>query len=370
MNDFEDINRDKIEDELVEISDKSFENESFESKSLKPKERKTIRGWLIFFLIAMAIGATLSIIYHISHLSLSDYETGLGYGILSVLGAISDIILWTGCGVLAVCTIISFYKYSPNAVFLAKSYIVIIFVTNLIPLLSGGYDDTTVFDSSAQAVRSLIWGIIWFLYFCYSEQVNSLFPKTERKIYKRDKILLFSIVSPGVIWMLLIYLLAYAKIYDGNINMPTINEKVLTYNEYTDGKIIFEKPEDFEIEKQFNNNETYHTLRSGSDIVMTICGVYDDNDTPEYFEECMQSFKDGDLDGFDYEIIDEHHYNSKGNSIYLKIVQYEYESEPVIEWSFVLMFNKETKKCCVITYYSTVESDYLGEIINSVRFKE
>jgi hypothetical protein len=138
-------------------------------------------------------------------------------------------------------------------------------------------------------------------------------------------------------------------------------------NEYTDGRIIFACPIGIIAEKQIVNNETCFSLTGGDHINMVLYSTFDDNDTKEYFEECMQNWKDRYFDYFQYEIINETHYVSNGNSVYQKTLQYY--SEPVIDWSFVIIFNKKTSKCCLISCFSTKETDCLDEVITSIRFK-
>jgi hypothetical protein len=351
MTDFEDITK-----ENQQMADESLEHK------YNHKDEK-IHGWLTFFLFVIGLGAIITVIYGLANLSLANYDTGQGYW-MSVAGAGCDVILFLGMGVLGIYTIVSFYKYKPNAVALGKAYLIFAFSSNLITLLSGEFDTEGLFTQK-RIIYHLFWGIIWFWYLCQSKQVNSLFPKVKRKMYKQDKILLFSTVTPCIIWVISIFSLAFFQEY--KINEFTINENELSINEYTDERIIFEKPWGLTVEKQYNDTETYFSLSHEDKIAITLYSVYDNNDAQEYFNECMQSWRDKDLDDFEYDIIDETHYISNGNSIYQKTLQYN--AEPVIEWSFVVMFNKETEKCCVISYFSVVEIDYLSKLITSIRFK-
>ena len=129
--------------------------------------------------------------------------------------------------------IISFYSYKPNAVALGKSYLIIVFVINLLVVLNGEYESSG-FGSLPNLLSGLVWSVIWFWYLCQSEQVKSLFPKNERKMFKRDKVLLFLIVAPVIIWLISIFVFAFTQgfVEQTQINNSVINEKTLSTNDW------------------------------------------------------------------------------------------------------------------------------------------
>jgi len=347
--------------ENVELVQKIRENQ------FTNKEKK-IHGWLAFFLITIGIGGFLSPVIGFTNMSTVDYDTGLGL-FWAKIGMVCDGILLVGYFCLAVYIIISFLTYKPNAVALGKAYLIIVFIFNLLFLIGGDYESTG-FYSLAETIRSLIWGVIWFMYLTYSEQVKELFPKKQRTIYTRDKILLLAIVGPVFIWLLYSFALGFAlsfkEGYDSAIEEMIIEERTLSENEYTDGRIIFQCPDGLNIEKFEEEDEIIYVL-SQDDISITIYSAFDNTDTPEYFEEIMQGWSEESLNDFEYVVKEDQHDFLNGNSFYLRALQYE--TEPVIKWTFSLLFNKETGKCCVISYYSMTDTDHLKELINSIRFK-
>lgn len=50
-------------------------------------------------------------------------------------------------------------------------YVVVTFITNILALISGEFEETGL-GSLPRIVRSLVWGVIWFSYLTYSEQVK------------------------------------------------------------------------------------------------------------------------------------------------------------------------------------------------------
>jgi len=360
------LNELKERDIFVEVKEHKTEN--------RPREYK-IHGWLTFFLVMIGLGSIFSVVYFFTKTTVDDYKwelqnESLSY-VMSIIGLFCDMIFTVGCAILGLLTIIAFYKYQPNAVGLGKSYLIISFISNLVGLSAGEYESSG-FGSLHHIIRSLVWGVIWFWYLCRSEQVNSLFPKDpwhERKMYKRDKIFLFSIVVPIVIWMLFAFGFGLYEVYQEEkfYGKYIINESSLAANEYTDGLIIFELPDGLILEKlEREDDNVYFTLHN-EDISASIYSIFDDNDTQEYFDKIIEKWADDYFEDFAYTITDYWHEILNANSLYT--ATYQYHSEPVIAWSFVMLFNKETGKCCIISYYSGVETNHLEELINSVRFK-
>ena len=98
-------------------------------------------------------------------------------------------------------------------------------------------------------LRNLVWGVCLVLYvLTTSKQVNNIIPKTYRKIYSRD----YYITAAFVIVPLFMLGIGIADIqsqYDKK-EAQFISSVDLAYNEYTDGRIVFTKPDGFICEKQ------------------------------------------------------------------------------------------------------------------------
>ena len=166
-----------------------------------PKQ-KYVRGWLSFFLFVVGFGSLFSLIMSIVGFSSVD-----NVGFITCLFSGIDILFSLGLVALAGYTIYAFLYIRPNAVFLGKLYVIIIFISNMLVLLSGEMPDTG-WDSLPQVVKALVWSFIWFSYLCVSRQVENLFPKEERMVFKRDKYFAVSLlVIPAL--LLLIYFISY-----------------------------------------------------------------------------------------------------------------------------------------------------------------
>lgn len=295
-------------------------------------------------------------------MSLSNYDLGIGNW-FSVAGAVSDGILLLGMAFLAFYTIISFNKYKPNAVKLGKSYLIIAFTGNLLSLIVSDYEVSEI----NTVIIPLIWQVIWFIYLSKSNVVEELFPKEERKLFKRDKILLFSIITPIVIWTILVFVFSLSQdAVNLTTNQDATNKSELAYNEYTDGRIIFENPDGLVVEKVIEGDQTFHRLTGGDNTSILIYSDLYDAVAQEHFEEVLRTYTDNVFADFEYEIKDEQNYSQNGNTIYMKTLQFN--SDPIIKWSLVILFHKETKICCVLTCGSKNEPEFLSDLISSVRF--
>lgn len=327
---------------------------------LIPQKDRQIHGWLSFFLFVVGLGAAITVVVSIADFSLDAYDTGGGF-FLAYFIALVDIAYTLGIGGLAIYTILAFLNKRSNAVFLGKSYLIVIFLSNVLLLLGGDYDDYGL-GSFPQIMKALIWGVIWFVYLCLSGQVSDLFPKEERKILSRDKYIVGSLMlTPVILWGIL--LLAYL----GNVQTPM--NVSLEHGEYSDGTVVFHAPENALCEKTDTLGSVYHFFAIGDSIWGTVMGVYDTNTSEEYFKECVDSWRDAELDGYDFSVIDIH--KEVINASIMRMQSVKYETRPSLIWQFSILFSPETGKACIVSLYSTTEEieNIMNVLISSVRFK-
>ncbi|MGJ1015625.1 hypothetical protein ACR77X_17150 [Bacteroides salyersiae] len=117
-------------------------------------------------------------------------------------------------------------------------------------------------------MKALVWSFIWFSYLCVSRQVENLFPKEERMVFKRDKYFAVSLlVIPAL--LLLIYFISYLG--NSTAVMSLSPEK----GEYTDGVVAFRAPKGLLCERVDSiSDNIYHSFESGDSIWGTIVGGY------------------------------------------------------------------------------------------------
>lgn len=137
-----------------------------------------LRGWLLLFLI-MGVGiGSLVTVYE----AFSNYHDGPFFTLSLVNEFYSLAYLALGA-----FTILAFVKRDSDAVLLAKSFIVINVLSNCtLLLLIGTLGVETVLPD---AVKSLLWGGVWFAFMCNSSQVQERIPEETRKAKIRSWIL-------------------------------------------------------------------------------------------------------------------------------------------------------------------------------------
>lgn len=334
------------------------QNEAIYPKIEYPNTDYDIHGWLSFFLFSIGLGGLFSALYPILTYNIAEYD---GSHFLAMCDVMLGIMLLT----LSCYTIYSFCKRKPNAVFLAKMYVIVTFVSNILVLINGEYDETGL-GSLPRIIRSLVWGVIWFLYLSFSEQVSDIIPKSYRKIFSRD----YYFLSAFVIIPILCIAIGIGDIFSQRETQEQefISSTTLNYNEYTDGRVVFTRPDGFTCEKEEIEEPkiTIHTLESDNSY-MRIVSDYDSDTTVKNFNSYWEGWKDDDLKDYSYKEISNEKKEINGNPYYIKSVKYETET-PII-WHFVLLFHPKTSKVCVIhciqTEYETLD---IEEFIKTIRF--
>ncbi len=221
----------------------------------------------------------------------------------------------------------------------------------------------------------------------YIEQIEqSLFLNEEYKLSKREKILRVSKVALVTIYFLLIiYFPSFlvtlgSKMQQEGLeimieNSPQIDLTTLSENEYTDGRIIFEKPADMSIEEMMSDDiGTFFTLtqeNASHEITtqITIMSVFDVTKlTKRSFEEVMRTSADASFAEYEYDITIDTNYTSNGNIYFIR--KLEYYTEPQYEWIFAAISNEETSKYFLLSSWSLENlDDEIEQLINSVKFQ-
>lgn len=101
----------------------------------------------------------------------------------------------------SIYTIYAFVKKKSDAVFIAKYQLIILFINNLLTLISGNVGGGFL-EEPARLIPSLAWSVIFFLYLTFSEDVQYRIPKESRKLTKHNKTLfILSIILPLLLYV-------------------------------------------------------------------------------------------------------------------------------------------------------------------------
>lgn len=104
--------------------------------------------------------------------------------------------------IIGIYTVYAFIRRKTNAVFWGYVYLLLCLITNLLSLLFG--------FGGTKAITSLVWNVIWGVYFILSENVKTLIPKEARTTSRTDWTLAAIGVAMPSVAVLLIFSLAYS----------------------------------------------------------------------------------------------------------------------------------------------------------------
>ncbi len=331
------------------------------------KENTKIQGWLSFFLFVLLAGGILSAGYPLFTFNFEDYA---GNYCLASVDILTGFILLG----IAAYTFYAFLNRKPNAVFWGEVYVVLVFGSNLLNLLAGGADDD-ILNGTKQMAKSMVWSVIWLLYLIFSKQVKMIIPKSFRKISVTDIVILVVTVALPVI-LFFVGWHQINSIVDTRAEQETeLANSVLSDDQRTDGRVVFTIPSGFTCEQNDVNLEnglslTMFTIESEeTGNSCTMCSDYDTDKSQTNFDEYLDAWKDNEATGYNHETIDSGTVSVNGNDCLYSIVRYDVDGVDVY-WRFYLLFDDETGKVFVASFYDTGDStDYVSELLESVRFK-
>lgn len=165
----------KLTGEYADFSDRctNYDYDELEAKALAAKSEDIVKsekigGWLGFFLFQICVSLLVSLILVFT----SQWSENVGiYYLLQGL-------ITVPYAMVGIYTVYAFIRRKTNAVFWGYVYILLCLITNLLSILFG-YGSTNV-------ITSLIWNVIWGIYFILSDNVKTLIPKETRTVGRID----------------------------------------------------------------------------------------------------------------------------------------------------------------------------------------
>ena len=347
------------------IESEQTENQTVEITSEWLKANTEIHGWLSFFFFAIIAGGLFSAIYPIATFNASDYAGNF------FLGAV-DIVTGLLLLAVAVFTVYSFVNRKQNAVFWGKVYVMLVFFTNVLALIGGNTEETGL-QSTVQVIRGAIWGVIWFLYLTFSDQVQEIIPKSFRNISSTD----WAMLAASVLIPVSLFVVGYSQINSlidsRNDQEAELKRTELAYNQRTDGRVIFTIPDGFECESQVVDTEvgsqTIFNINNDEIGNCTICSDYDTDKSIKNFDGYWENWKDTDIEQYSTDNVDRGTKTINGNVCLYRITKH-YVNGVYVYWRYYLLFDDETGKVFLASFYDTNDSiSYVDELLESVKFK-
>lgn len=327
------------------------------------KANTTIRGWLSFYLFTIILGGFISAIVPIATLDPLEYANN--YYLIS-----SDIVFGLLLFALACYTLYSFKKRKPNAVFLARTYTIAVFVSNVLVLIGSDFEnpDFSHFEigSLRQILQTLVVSVAWLCYLSVSKHVKEIIPIGYRKITSKDKRLVTGL-------FLIPILLIVIGCFQQTIEMPEqieIHESSLGVNELTDGRIAFICPEGFTYTKKEESGDFFYELKSEDDNGFTLVSSYETDYSQKNIDAYWEVYEKINADVIPFYVVSNDSGTINNHSYCSKVSKYNVPLSDIdIFWRYVFMYDTETGKFCILSGYDYGDDSYVTETLNSVRFK-
>ena len=318
-----------------------------------------IRGWLWFFLFGGVLINVIIFIVLLAQFKQDLAEIGNVYFVLT--GIVSGAMF---C-LLVLYMVYSFWRRRPNAVFLAKTYVVANFVVNVIVLCFGGFV-ASGYGSLEDVIMSLVFGVIWFLYFSFSPQVKTVIPPAYRKKMTID----YYIIGALIVVPMMLFALGIGKMNKENSEKEQnfIENVKLADNEYTDGKIVFTCPSGFVCE-QYELEDSgflFFELTNNEGCFVTICSDYDADASQGNFAGYWESWKDSAIDQYPSQEVIYEKRTVNNRPYYYRVVRYDVDG-PVF-WRYILLFDSVSGKACIVSSYDAGDARFMNDLLKSIRF--
>ena len=341
------------------------ENENITSEWLKANTK--ITGFLGLFLsVVMGFGAlkrSLSLIV----VNMSDYNNNYCL-------AAADI--FTGVALLSMSlyVIYSFLNRYPNAVFWAKTNLILIIALSLLGLVTGQAEEEKI-----AAVSGLLGVGLWLLYLICSRQVQEVIPKSFRKVSKVDWIVLLAIILiPNVLWVI-----GVTQLSDTTGSQKIETSEGLSQN--TDSLYYAETEQvKFIVPKEFSCDASLAYDIEGKDLysydlmnevdpsysIVTLCSEYKADSSFSNLDRHWEAWKKKEHKEVYMNDVDRGVQSINGNKCLYRICKYFDKAGEDMYWRFYLLFDNETDKSCVLSSYDDgISTKYVDEILNSIQFK-
>lgn len=344
-----------------------YEDDEPEITSEYLRKNTSIGGWLKFFFVTMVIGAARTIISTVNELNTYDSSTfsWLSYG---------DFIVGIALAAFALYTIFAFVARKPNAVFLAKTYLIAIASTHLIVVFMYPY-------LLGESIGTLIVCTLWFLFLCNSDNVEEVIPYEYRKLSLKDYcipvalgvVMIGSLVVP-------LYQIVHSNDMSSNFDEHISEElmsdasKVFNNNTISNEDLLGKVNINFKVPKGLKSREEevdggmLYTIENDEKTkIIRMISLYDTNNESEDFEGIWSAYHD---EGYiDLDVIKEGDgRTAKGFPYKYRIAKYTYEDEMFVYRRFIILKDTNSLQVCAINSFDIGNDAYHAEFINSIDF--
>ncbi len=184
-----------------------------------------IHGWLSVLLVLVVLGGILSFVLCLFNTDSAESTPGSLYYFIE--SGIAEGLFFL---ILAIYAVVRVALRKPDGIFLLKAYLIIVFISNIIVLLSRDYSSSDALGgiySSSKIIYRLIFQAACLAYLFMSTQVKELFPKNKRKVHIYDWLIV------GIYPLIFVFAILYgifSSSSSGKDDMQRYVEKVSSWN--------------------------------------------------------------------------------------------------------------------------------------------
>lgn len=151
-------------------------------------------GWLSFLIYTLVISTILIFFGGITDMYLLFAVSKLN-GIQKYISISYDFLYFGSLVLFGLLTITSLKQLKPNAISLAKMYVLLIFSMNLSSVIFSINVFPNYSNSQGSVVKAVFVSILWFLFLTFSKKVGQQFPKKEQKTQILQVVYFLAILS-------------------------------------------------------------------------------------------------------------------------------------------------------------------------------
>ena len=333
------------------------------------KSNTQIHGWLSFLLFMLVTHGITSVLISFLPDNQDYVESDMYYE--NFYWFIGDVLSALILCALSFYTLYSFCKRRPNAVFLAKTYLIACFAINIVLSVAVDYGNSGI-GSLSNIIGSLIGNAIWFLYLCFSPQVRTVIPPSYRKQTRLDYGIIAALIATPLMFIALGIGEAQDNLYRSEQEFMENAALNLNDDEYTDGAIIFTCPAGFICEQYYDEAEWPRWIwselaNSDSTTTITIFSDYNTDESLDEFTDYWEGWQDEELELYDSEVVIYEKRHANQCPYHYKVVRYDLDTS--LYWRFVRLLAPASGKACTISAYDCGDDDYLNELLQSIRFE-
>ena len=273
---------------------------------------------------------------------------------------------------LACYTLYSFIQRKPDAVFLAKTYVVAVFVSGFFALIVNAVSGEEAFDLK-EITRPLVSGVVWFVFLCVSTRVEEVIPTEYRHIDKTDMAIIGALIGIPIVCLAIGFVqLRYNSNNQEKQDAEFLEKVVLADGEYTDGRVVFKCPEGFACEKMEMEGTAFYNMETDTQGI-TIVSEYNDVDTQANADAYWKDSTEEALKEYSYSSLQDEEQLINGNKAFIKTGKYKSKFALIdgkyVYRRFAVIFHKESGKLCLVNCFDQGDDSYFEPFLKSIRFE-